>query len=134
LRWRGDLTGYRAGERVDLDDVVHRFTGVTVENIEMPGLGRDGDGVDRLALSLELDEGWRRRIVPVPEVVFEHLIVPLQLAGASIDRDETIGEQVVAETVRAVEVGCRGACRCKQQGALFVQGHAAPHIRAAGFL
>ena len=47
--------------------------------------------------------GWRRKVT-VPNVVVNSLKMPETLAGARFNGDKAIGKQVVASTVRAIEI------------------------------
>src|SRR5690606_41573310 len=60
------------------------------------------------------------------------LLVPEPLAGAGVQRDERIAEQVVARTIAAEEVVARAAKRDEDDAVLLVDGHLAPVVHAAG--
>ena len=51
----------------------------------------------------------RRRVVVIPQVVMDHLKMPQAFAGACIQREQAIAEEIGAGPVRAVEVERGGA-------------------------
>ena len=59
--------------------------------------------------------GQRRRgcEIGVPEIVMDYLVVPLLLSGQSVDCDDAVGIQVVAEAFAAVGVVRRRSGRGK---------------------
>ena len=57
------------------------------------------------------------------------LKVPDALAGIGVERQQRIGEQIVAEAVRAVEIGRRAAGGRVHDAALLVHRHARPVVR-----
>ena len=72
----------------------------------------------RPSLPLRIHQHRRLRGVPVPQIVRRELVVPLQLAGLGIQRQDAVGIQIVARAIVAVNIpspGCRSAstaCRC----------------------
>src|SRR5207244_8180881 len=89
------------------------------------------DGVDLPAVARDRDEIRRRGKVPVPHVVAEALEMPDALAGARVEREDAVREEIVAVTRDAVEIERRGSGRCEDHRVLLIDGHAGPRIRAA---
>ena len=85
-------------------------------------------------LPLPLDVGQHRHLrrVVVDFVVRRELVVPLQLAGVGVERDDAVAVQVVAETLAAVPVG-RGIAGAEvDEVRLGVVRAAVPDAGAAG--
>ena len=72
--------------------------------------------------------------IVVPQIVMHELLVPLQLPGERIERDERVAVEVVAVAVGAVEIGGRAAERHVHEPALDIDGHEAPGVRAGAVL
>ena len=68
----------------------------------------------------------RGGVVVVPDVVMDHLEVPQALAGARIEREQAIAEQIRAGAIRAVEVVLRAGGRGVDDAALLVDRKLAP--------
>ena len=78
------------------------------------------DGGRRLAVALDVDERRRRRHVVVPDVVVHQLLMPLQLAGRRIERDDRVAVEIRAIAIGAVVVGRRRTDRRVDDAALGV--------------
>src|SRR5690606_31357858 len=75
-----------------------------------------------------------RGVVPVPDVVVNHLEVPLALTGFDVYSNQAVGEQVAARTVSAVAVtGCRFN-RQVNNSQFRVAGHWSPYTGVTGDL
>src|SRR5712691_9022967 len=61
----------------------------------------------------------------------DQLEVPLPFACLQIDRDQTLGEQIVAGPMAAVEVGCRRLDGQIHEAELLVDGHLVPDAHVA---
>ena len=134
LRGGRTLAVERQGRHRLLRHGKHRRAALTLEQPHMSRLGDLRHRIHRLALALHRDEHRRRRQIPIPEIVLQHLVVPPVLAGACIERDDAVGVQVVADAIGAVEVvRCRTRCR-EQHPALRIHGHTGPGVGAAGDL
>ena len=103
----GLLPGHRARRHRPLLDVEDRLAVLPVQDEEVAGLRRHGEGVDRLAAPLDLEQHRRRRRIVVPDVVVDRLEVPAVLAGPDVDRDHGVREEVGAVPVAAVGEGNR---------------------------
>src|SRR5262245_28559248 len=77
---------------------------------------------------------WPTAECPSPEIVVNELLMPDPLAGASIDRDERVGVQVVAFAIAAVEVVTRGAESDERDAVLLVDRELAPVVHATADL
>ena len=62
----------------------------------------------------------------------DELLRPLQLARRRIEREQRVGEAVVAEALAAVEIRARGARGHEDDAAVRIHGHDRPCVRAAG--
>ena len=130
LRRRGAFPGKHRRRHGTLLHREHRRSRVPVEEPDVPGLGDLRHGIHGLAPARHGDEHRRGREVAIPEVVPEHLIMPDALAGARVECDDAVREQVVANAIRAVEVEGRRARGGKNHRALRVDRHARPRIGA----
>jgi hypothetical protein len=108
------------------------FAGLAVEEEDVGRFGDLGDGVDLLAVVLHGHEVGRGGQIAVPQIVVDGLKVPLALAGVRIEREEGVGEEVVAVAVAAVEIEGGGAGGHIDDAALRVEAHAGPGVGGAG--
>src|SRR5688572_21053742 len=134
LRRRRPLTGHVGLRNRPLDDRPDRLPGLPIEDVEEPLLRRLRDDLSRLAVLTDRQQLGRLRNVPVPEIVVNELLMPDSLAGARIDRDERVGEQVVALAIAAVEVVARAAESDERDAVLLVNSELAPVVPAAAQL
>ena len=72
--------------------------------------------------------------VVVPKVVVRRLEVPLPFACTGIESNDAVPEEILAGSVRSVEIVGRRSGRNQEQSALGIQAHAAPVVRTAGEL
>src|SRR5205085_7700685 len=95
LRGAGLLAGdvRRRGRR--LADAEQRLAGCGVEQEAVAGLGELRDRGYVLAAMLHRHDDRRAREVVVPQVVVQRLEVPEPLAGAGVERERAVGEEVV---------------------------------------
>ena len=100
------LAGY-----VRVLDREQRRAGRAIEQKHEAVLGGLRDGVDAAAVARHRHQARRRREVAIPDVVMDRLEVPDALAGRGVEREQRVREQVVAETIGAVEVGGRRSGR-----------------------
>ena len=56
------------------------------------------------AIPPHIDEHGLRRQIVIPDIVVHGLEVPNQFAGGRVQRDQTIGEQVLTFTVGAIKI------------------------------
>ena len=94
------LAGHVALRHRPLFDRPQRLAGHAIEDIEEAGLARVRDGVDLPAVVPHGDELRRRDVVEVPEVVMDGLEVPQPLAGLRVEREQAVGEEVLADAGR----------------------------------
>ena len=92
------------------------------------------DDVHVLAVVTHGHELRRRDVVEVPQVVVNRLEVPEALAGPDVEREDAVGEQVLAVPVGAPEVRGRRSGRDVDDAASLVDGHLTPVVRAADVL
>ena len=134
LRGGRPLAGHVGLRNRPLLDRPDRLAGLPIEDVEEPLLRRLRDDLARLAVLADRQQLGRLRNVPVPEVVVNELLMPDPLAGAGVDRDERVGEQVVALAIAAVEVVARAAEADERDAVLLVDGELAPVVPAAADL
>ena len=87
-----------AGEREE------RLAGPSVQHVDVAEFRDLRDRIDAAAVPGDGDQIRRGGKVPVPDVVFDALEMPQALAGARVERQDAVGEQVVAVAVDAIEV------------------------------
>ena len=94
---RGDLA---------LLDTVDRLTGLAIEDVQIPRLGRDAQRGDRPLRQRGMSNrtGGAGRI-RVPEIVVNRLKVPGVVPGLEIDGDHRVAEQIVSRPVSSVGAG-----------------------------
>ena len=102
LRRRRALAGHVRLRNRPLLDRPHRLAVRAVEHEQEAVLVRLHHRLDSAAVDGDVAEHRRADVVPFPEVVMNRLEVPHALAGLRIERDERIGEQVVAGPPYAV--------------------------------
>ena len=60
------------------------------------GFGDLGDGIHQLAIAHHRHQVRRRGKVAIPEIVVHGLKMPHALAGCGLQREQRVGEQIVA--------------------------------------
>ena len=105
---------------------------VAVEHVHHAVAVRPQHHLARTALPLDVGEHRHLRGVVVQLVVRRELVVPLQLAGVGVERDDAVAVQVVAEPRAAVPVGRRIAGAEEHEVRLGVVGAGVPDAGAAG--
>ncbi len=117
-----------------LFDGEERFAGRAIEEKQVALLRGLGDGVYLLAVGANRDQrGWRREVA-VPDIVMDALEVPDSLAGVRVERQQSVGVEIVADAVCTVEVVDGGARGDVDDAALFIERHAGPVVGGAGDL
>ena len=106
-------------------------SGRALEDIHVARLRDLRDGLDALAVARHGHERGRGGKVPIPQVVADGLEMPESLARAGIECEQGVGEQVVTDAVRAVEVRRGGARRGEDDPALLIHGDARPCVGAS---
>ena len=114
-----------------LFDRKDRLAGRAIEQVEHRLLAHRRDRLHRPAVDGEVDEHRRRGDVHVPDRMVHELEMPLPLAGLVVDRDDALGEQVVAGTEAAVEVRARRLDRQVREPELLVDRHLIPDADVA---
>ena len=72
-----------------------RLTGDAIEDEERAHLGDLGDRRDPAAVLRHLDQRRRGGQIPVPNVVVNELVKPLQPAGCGIERDQRVAVEIL---------------------------------------
>ena len=115
-------------------DFVHRkqrLAGLSIQHERESHLRELNDGVPRCRARRERDENRRSRIVVVPDIVVDGLVVPLQCASGSIECKDAVGVEVRSLAEPSVEViGRRAGCG-EHPPSLFVYRDAAPRVGAS---
>ncbi len=128
------LAGHRALLHGPLFDRPDGLAGDAIEDVDEALLARLGHRLDRAAVDADVGQDRRRRDVVVPEGMVDELEVPLPLAGAQVDADQGLAEEVVAGTVAAVEVVGRGLHGKVGEAQVLVDGHLRPDAGVAVLL
>ena len=114
-----------------------RLARYTIEHVEKPCLARLRDNVDRparIAGMTYCQELGACRVVVVPDVVVHHLEMPQTFAGARVEREQTVAEEVCAGAIGAIEVVLGTAGRDIDDAACFVDRELRPRVGAADCL
>ena len=80
------------------------YTPISSRLTAVARLAERGDPLHRPSVYGHIEQHRSRRQVPIPDVVMQGLVVPLQLARLEIDRHHGVGEEVHASSGRAVVV------------------------------
>ncbi len=62
------------------------------------------DGIDYLAIVLHCQQHRRRWKIPIPDVVLDALKMPDSFSGFRVERQQAVGEKVVAHAIAAVKI------------------------------
>ena len=129
LRRRIPFTRHVAGGNGQFLDGPDRLARLPVEGVDERLFGHLGDN---LAAVGQVGQHRRGRVVPVPDVVVNQLIMPLALAGLDIERDHAVGEQIVAWAVGAETVAGGRFGGQIDMPQFRVSGHGRPDSSIAG--
>ena len=111
-----------------------RFAGFAVQHVDIAGLGDLRDGIDVMPVPLHGDEAGGGGKIEVPGVVTDALEVPDAFAGAGVEGEHAVGEEVVSNAVGAVEIEGGRAGGGEDHAEFRIDGEAGPGVRAAGDL
>ena len=100
-----------------------------IQQERIANLGNDCDRVHFFALASNRGQVRRSGDVQVPNIVADFLKMPEALARPGIERDQAVGEHVIAAMPYTDEIGLGGTGGHVGDAADFVHGHAAPTIR-----
>src|SRR5262249_41902335 len=106
------FSGDSAGRIFLVFDWEKRLAGGAIEEDDETVLGSLRDSVDGFAIAMDADERGRGGKITVPNIVTNGLEVPDAFASFGVEREEGVGEQIVADAIAAVKVECGGACGC----------------------
>ena len=81
-----------------------RLSVASIKEKEKALLGGLRHRVHTMAIAIYCDERRRRREVAVPDVMMHTLKVPKALPGFCIERKQGVGEKIVANAIRTVEI------------------------------
>ena len=105
--------GLRRRKRFPLDAVNRHFdfidrkdgcSGLPVEHIDIALLSDLSDRIDLFPVAADGDQvGWCGQVA-VPDIMMHELIMPDALAGIGVQRQQTVGEEVVALSVSSVKI------------------------------
>src|SRR5262249_50431239 len=110
LRRPGLFAWHVASRNGALFDRPNRFAGLPIEDPHESLFADLGYHVDVAALVANGQQLGRGGGVVVPDIMVDHLKMPQAFAGAGIESQQAVGEQVRAFAIRAVEIvlGARG--------------------------
>ncbi len=97
--------------------------------LEQPHPAVFGDlrqSIDHAPVLPDLDQSGSGGQIAIPDIVPHELEMPHALAGFRIQSEQTIGEQVIAQAVRAVEIECSGTGWHKDQPGFRIERHPGP--------
>ena len=94
------FAGHVALRNGPLFDRPYRLTGHAIEHVKEAGLAGQRHRVDRLAILPDGDQLRSRGVVIIPEIVVHGLVVPQALAGARVERQQAVAEQVATRCGR----------------------------------
>src|SRR5208283_3409587 len=77
------------------------------------------------------EEHWRRRKIPIPQIMFDALKMPEPLACLCVQREQAIGEKIVAQAVAPVKIECCRTSGNVQNAAFGIESHASPIVCGA---
>ena len=104
LRGGGALGVHRGRRHAPVPDGKERLARGALEQVDVAGLGNLCDGINRPAISRDRYECRRGGKVPVPEIVLHALEMPDALSCACVERQQRVGEEVVAVPIGTVEI------------------------------
>ena len=131
LRRRSPLARHVGLRHGPLLDRPHGLARDAVERVDERLLRELRDGFDRPAVDDEVHQDRRRRIVPVPDVVMDQLVVPDALAGLRVEAHEARAVEIVAVALAAPDVGERRLGRQIDVAELGVGRHRRPNAGVA---
>ena len=111
-----------------------RFARHAVEDEQQRHLREHRDGRNGLAVPLHVDEHRSGRQIEIPEIVVDQLLVPQELAGPGVERDDRVAVEVLPLAIATVIVGRRRAERRVDDAAFGVDREEGPHVRAGSVL
>ena len=112
-------------------DPENRLARLSVQHENKAHLRQLDHGVALGAAVPQVDENWRRRKVVVPDVMANDLIVPPAFSSLRVQRQNAVGEQVLALAKGPVEIVSDGPGACEYPATLFVDRDASPCIATA---
>ena len=121
----------RDGTLLDRPERRPRHAVEHVQHARLAGLGHD---VHHPAVVADREQLRRGHEVVVPQIVMHELLVPQALAGARIEGQQAVAEQVGADAVAAVEIERRRSGREVDDAARHVDRDLAPGVGAADVL
>ena len=104
---RSSLAGHIGMRHRPLFDRPERLAGHAIEHPQKSLLAGLRHHVHRLAVVLHRQQLRRGGIVVIPNVVMDHLEMPQAFAGARVQRQQAVGEQIRAVAIDAVEIVLR---------------------------
>ena len=134
LSRRRVLAGHVALRNRPFLDRPDRLARNAIEHIEQSELRRLRDDIDRLAAVVHGQQLRSGDEIVVPQIMMQQLVVPEALAGAKVERQQRIAEQVVPFAIAAPQIEGRRAEREIPDATLLVDRELGPRVRAAGGL
>src|SRR5207245_9434734 len=109
----------------------HRLASDAIEHVDERLLGYLRHRLDRLSADRDVDQGWRRRGVVIPQAVMHELVVPDLLAGGRFDTDEAVAIKPGAGAMAAIVIVGRRAHGQIDIAENLVRTHRRPDIGVA---
>src|SRR5205814_3570593 len=102
--WRGSLSWHVGLRYRALLDRPHGLAADTIEDVQETLFGHLSERFNFRAVDRHIRKERRRADIPIPNIVMDKLIVPDALAGARVETEHAIGEEIVAQTMAAVVI------------------------------
>ena len=106
-----------------------RLTGLAVEGIHKCLFCHLHDNFTAVG---QISQNRGGRVIPVPDIMMNHLLVPATLTGLDVHGYQTAGKQVRTRPVTAVSVTCCGLYRQIGNAQLRVTRHGSPDTSVTG--
>src|SRR5262249_9191876 len=95
LGWRRLFAGHVAGRNRTLFDAEDRLARCAIQDKEIAALRSRGDGRNRAAVAMHIEQNRRRGDVVIPEVVMNRLEMPDHLPGRGLQSDDGVRVEIV---------------------------------------
>ncbi len=130
----GNFSRHRAGGILVILDRKKRRSIGSIEEIHKTLFRRLRHRVNVFAIALHREQHGRGGKIPVPDIMTDCLKMPDPLPRLRLQRDQAIGEQIIADPVSAVKIRHGRAGWNVNNSPTGIDGHAGPIVGSAGGL
>ena len=130
----GNFSRYRAGGILVILDRKKRRSIGSIEEIHKTLFRRLRHRIDVFAIALHREQHGRGGKIPVPDIMADSLKMPDSLPRLRLQRDQAVGEQIIADPVSAVKIRHGRAGWNVNNSPTGIDGHAGPIVGSAGGL